>query len=258
MSNPARPGADRNARFQGRRIYLTGAASGIGLATARLLAQGGAALALVDVDKEGLDEAAAETGGAALLVDLRDGEAIDRSVVAAAEAMGGLDGVINCAGIMHNARLEGLEPADWDRVIAVNLTAPYRVCRAALPLLRAQAGSSIVNVASGVAMLPSAAGASVYCASKGGLLSFTKALAAELAPDIRANVVCPGLADTPMMAPVLQGRTNIDPSAFVSLYALKRAADPSEIAEAIAFLTSSEASYITGIVLAADGGRTFH
>ncbi|CAN7468923.1 SDR family NAD(P)-dependent oxidoreductase [Phenylobacterium sp. LjRoot219] len=250
---------DRNARFQGRRIYLTGAASGIGLATARLLAEGGAALALVDLDHAGLERAAAETGGRPFVADLRDGAAIDGSVAAAAAALGGLDGVINCAGVGHGARLETLEPAEWERVLAVNLSAPYRVCRAALPWLQGQADASIVNVASGMALLPTGPGVSAYAASKGGLISFTKALAAELAPQIRANVVCPGLASTPMTAGLLQGHSSGDPPPpFLAQYALKRAADATEVAQAIAFLSSREASYITGVVLAADGGRTFH
>lgn len=249
---------DRNARFKGRRIYVTGAASGIGLATARILAEGGAALALVDVNEEGLKSAAAETGGQPIAVDLRDGAAIDRSVQTAAEALGGLDGVINCAGVAHGAGLAMLEPEEWERVLAINLTAPYRVCRAALPWLREGDGASIVNVASGVALLPAGPGATAYVASKGGLISFTKALAAELGPGIRANAVCPGIADTPMGTSVLQRGDQAAAEAFLSRYVMKRAADASEVAEAIAFLISDEASFITGIVLAVDGGRSFH
>src|SRR5688572_23753023 len=98
MTRPE-PAADRNQRFAGRRIYLTGAASGIARATARIMARGGAALALVDVNEEGLRAVAAEIGGEVLPVDLRDGEAIDRSVEAAAARLGGLDGIVNCAGV---------------------------------------------------------------------------------------------------------------------------------------------------------------
>lgn len=251
-------GKDRNQRFQGRRAYITGAASGIGLATARLLAQGGAKLALIDRDEKGLQAAAKETGGVPFTVDLTDGAAIDRSVAAAAEALGGLDCVLNIAAISDGRSIAELEPDQWDLVMAVNITAPYRICRAALPFLQAQEGSSIVNIASGEGLLPSAAGTVVYSASKGGLLAFTRALAANLAPKVRVNAVCPGLTDTPGMAPYLHGNDPTMAQAFANRYALKRAADPSEIAEAIAFLASSEASYITGITLAADGGRTYH
>jgi NAD(P)-dependent dehydrogenase (short-subunit alcohol dehydrogenase family) len=251
-------GKDRNQRFQGRRAYITGAASGIGLATARLLAQGGAKLALIDRDEKGLQAAAKETGGVPFTVDLTDGAAIDRSVAAAAEALGGLDCVLNIAAISDGRSIAELEPDQWDLVMAVNITAPYRICRAALPFLQAQEGSSIVNIASGEGLLPSAAGTVVYSASKGGLLAFTRALAANLAPKVRVNAVCPGLTDTPGMAPYLHGNDSTMAQAFANRYALKRAADPSEIAEAIAFLASSEASYITGITLAADGGRTYH
>lgn len=251
-------GKDRNQRFLGRRAYITGAASGIGLATARLLAQGGAKLALIDVNAKGLEAAAKETGGVPFTVDLTDGAAIDRSVAAAADALGGLDCVLNIAAISDGRSIAELEPDQWDLVMAVNITAPYRICRAALPYLQAQEGSSIVNIASGEGLLPSAAGTVVYSASKGGLLAFTRALAAGLAPKVRVNAVCPGLTDTPGMAPYLHGNDPTMAQAFANRYALKRAADPSEIAEAIAFLASSEASYITGITLAADGGRTYH
>src|SRR5687767_12936527 len=108
---------DRNARFRGRRIYLTGAASGIGLATAHLLAVGGAALALADIDEAGLHAAAGQTGGHPFVVDLRDGAAIDRSVNLAAERLGGLDCVINCAGVADRVGLGDLTPDEWERVL---------------------------------------------------------------------------------------------------------------------------------------------
>ena len=148
------PATDRNMRFAGRRIYLTGAASGIGRATAQIMARGGATLALIDVNEQGLQAVAAETGGEVLPVDLRDGEAIDRSVEQAAARLGGLDGVVNCAGVPSGGLIDELPPAEWDRVIAINLSAPYRVCRAAVPWLRRETGGSIVNVASGAGLLP--------------------------------------------------------------------------------------------------------
>lgn len=248
-------GADRNARFAGRRFYVTGAASGIGLATARRLAEGGAKLALIDVNADGLKAAAAETGGVPLTLDLRDGAAIDASVAAAAEALGGLDGVINSAGVAMGAVIDQLSPAGWERVIAINLTAPYRVCHAAVPYMRKADRGSIVNVASGVGIRPTAPGAAAYASSKGGLIALTKALALDLAPTIRANAVCPGVVDTPMNAHILGGERR---EGFIAQYAMKRAADPGELADAIAFLASDEASYVTGSVLVADGGRIFH
>jgi NAD(P)-dependent dehydrogenase (short-subunit alcohol dehydrogenase family) len=170
--------------------------------------------------------------------------------------MEGIDAVVNCAGVSHGSRLDALELVVWNTVMATNLTAPYIVCRAALPWLRARQGSTIVNIASSMGILPDVAGVCAYAASKGGVIAFSKALAAELAPDIRVNALCPGLAETPMAAPLLR-----DPATAATVlqrYALRRAALPDEIANGILFLTSSESAYVTGITLAVDGGRSFH
>lgn len=246
---------DRNARFAGRRFYVTGAASGIGLATARRLAEGGAKVALIDINASALDKAASEIGGIPIVADLRDGDAIDNSVERAAVAMDGIDGVINAAGIAMGALVDQLDPADWERVLSVNLTAPYRICRAAVPHMKRAGSGSIVNISSGVGIRPTAPGASAYAASKGGLIALTKALAIELAPAIRVNVVCPGFVDTPMNAHIIGGERE---AGFVAQYAMKRAADPGELADAIAFLASDEASYVTGSTLVTDGGRIFY
>jgi len=245
-------------RLRGRRILITGAASGIGRATARLFAREGAATALLDLQAAKLNEVAAQTGGLALVADLAVEDSVLAAVTRAAEELNGLDGVVNCAGVAGSRPLAELERDHWDLLVLVNLTAPYIVCRAALPALAAAGRATIVNIASAQALLPNARGASAYAASKAGLVAFTKAIAAELAPTIRANAVAPGIVATPMVEHVLKAHGTADPPPFLAQYALRRAADPEEIAKAILFLTSEESSYVTGSVLAVDGGRAFH
>lgn len=245
-------------RLNGRRILITGAASGIGRATAELFAAEGATLALLDRTANLLEQAAGATGGTALVADLRDESQLLNAVAKGALAMDGIDGLVNCAGIAGSQPLNMLDRKSWDRFVAINLTAPYLICRAALPHLRAAERATIVNIASGQALLPNAPGIAAYAATKAGLVAFTKALGAELAPKIRANIVAPGIVDTPMVQGVLGGYANPDDAPFVQQYAMKRVARPSELAEAILFLSSDASSYVTGTVLAVDGGRTFH
>lgn len=246
------------SRLKGRRVLITGAASGIGAATARLFHSEGASLALVDWQEGPLAEAAAELGALALPLDLADLETIGPAVERAAHHLSGLDGLVNCAGVGLNAPIGEMTTESLARVMAINLTAPYLLCRAVLPHMeRAEAGT-IVNIASGQGILPNTPNCTAYAASKGGLIAFTKSLAAEVAPRVRANVVCPGVTNTPMAAHLLAGYADPSDAPFVRQYALQRVADPGEIANAILFLTSAESSYVTGAALAVDGGRTFH
>jgi len=236
-------------RLRQRRILITGAASGIGRRTAQLFAAEGAALILLDRSAEALTEVASKTRGFAVAVDVTDEAAVADAVRRGAAQSGGIDGVVNAAGIVMRGRVLEVGIAEWRRVIDINLTGIYIVVRCALPWLSKTTGATIVNIASGQGLLPDSPAMTAYAASKGGVVTLSRALAAELAPDIRVNSVCPGMVDTPMT----QGSP-----CDASPYALKRIADPLEIAHAILFLTSAESSFVTGAALAVDGGRTFH
>ena len=179
--------ADGSGRLAGRRAIVTGGASGIGRAVARLFAEEGATVSLFDFNPAVAEEANA-LGGYGFTLDVTDPEAVEQAVAGAAAAMGGIDAVVNAAGIVSVSPLEDLDPAHWARVIGVNLTGPYLVCRTALPWLKQAEGATIVNIASAQAHRPVGA-STAYAASKAGVMNFTKALAGELAPAIRANVV---------------------------------------------------------------------
>lgn len=239
-------------RFAGRRIIVTGAASGIGLATAGALVGEGALVGSLDRTQTTI---AGEHASA--VVDLADAHAAYTAVETVARQLGGIDGVVCCAGVACGTPLADLDIDEWNRVMAINLTAPYVVARAALPWLRQARAAAIVNVGSATALLPSALAGAAYAASKGGLVVFTKALAAELAPHIRVNAVCPGLTDTPLMSHVLHSAADAAREA-VGNYALRRAALPAEISDAILFLLGPESSFVNGVALAVDGGRTYH
>lgn len=236
-------------RLRGRRILITGAASGIGRSTARLFAAEGAALTLLDRDAHGLAETARETGAHVFAADVTDEASVAQAVAQGAAAMGGIDGVVNCAGVMLRGSIQDVSVFEWRRVLDINLTGAYIVVRCSLPWLKQAPNATIVNLGSGQSLLPNSPDRTAYSASKGGVLNLTRAMAAELAPAIRANTVCPGLVDTPMAEGVQSNVGN---------YALGRLAQPIEIAQAILYLTSCESSYVTGAALAVDGGRSFH
>jgi NAD(P)-dependent dehydrogenase (short-subunit alcohol dehydrogenase family) len=239
------------ARLQGRRIIITGGASGIGRATVELFRQEGAAVAV-------LDRTASPDDAPSFEVDVSDAASVKQAVDAAAKTMGGLDGLVNAAGIFSAAGLADTSPDLFSKMLAVNLTGTFLVIQAAAPHLTASGGGTIVNLASGVGLTPTGPGSVAYVASKGGVIALTKVVAMELAPAIRVNAVCPGAVDTPMTQSFLRDASGtVDPS-IARRYALRRAAAPDELATSILFLTSNEASFVTGIALPVDGGRTFH
>ncbi|MGE0524478.1 MAG: SDR family NAD(P)-dependent oxidoreductase [Variibacter sp.] len=242
----------------GRKILITGAASGIGRATAALFRAEGAAVALVDRDW-GSGGAGEEDGVFRYTCDVTGEDSVNETVAAAERDLGGLDGIANCAGISLRKRLEDISLADWNGVLGVNLTGPYLVCRAAVPALKASGKATIVNVCSGASFRPTYH-FSAYCASKGGLLMFTRAIAFDLAADgIRVNAVCPGVIDTPMIERAVARAP--DPDAAIARFkanAMQRYGTPEEIAKVILFLSSDASSFVTGSAYSADGGLTYH
>lgn len=245
-----------------RQLIVSGGASGIGLAVARMAVARGARVALLDRDTVALAEAVRLLGEAALALecDVSDAPAVRTAVDRAAQWLGGVDALVNSAGIDALKSLETTSDEEWARVLAVNLTGPMLVCRAALPHLRAAGGGSIVNIASGAGLRP-LPNRTAYCASKAAVIMFGKSLAIETAADgIRVNAVCPGAIDTPLFRTSYENAG--DPERALAeireRYALGRIAAPEEVAEAVLYLSGPGASYITGTALAVDGGRTFH
>ena len=240
----------------GKRIIVTGAGSGIGAAAARLLAEAGARLALIDFADAETRILGQAIGAEAFQADVRDESATGAAISAAVQALGGLDGLVNCAGVATTQTLENTSLDDWRRLVDTNLTGVFLTCRAAIPALRASDRGVIVNLASASGLTPSFAGAA-YSASKAGVVMLSKALARELAPTIRVNAVCPGAVRTPMFSQMTGGAADAD-AVVGAGYALGRIATPEEIAKAILFLAGDDSAYVTGVALAVDGGRSFH
>ncbi|TVV75967.1 SDR family NAD(P)-dependent oxidoreductase [Sphingomonas solaris] len=238
----------------GRRIVVTGAASGIGLATARLLVEAGARVAMLDVSEERVKALAAAVGADAIICDVSDARQIEAAAVLAEQVLDGVDGIVNAAGILAMSPFEAISADMWHRTLAVNLTGPMLLSQALLPALRRAASATIVNVASIGGIRPGR-GAGAYAASKAGLVALSKAMAVELGPRIRVNVVCPGTIETPMSDGLLLDTTIRE--RLVSSNMLQRLGQASEIADAIVFLTGGASSYVNGSTLVVDGGYTF-
>ena len=238
-------------RLAGRKILITGGASGIGRATAALFTREGASVAV-------LDRVVEAEGGLVFAADVADPNSVSTAVERAAAAMGGLDGVVNAAGIFSSEGLTDTAPDLFNRILTVNVTGTFLVIQAAERFLRAAEKATVVNIGSGVGLKPTGPGSTAYVASKGGVIAMTRALAMELAPKIRVNVVCPGMVETAMTESFLRNNHGEVRPEIASLYALGRAASAEELANAILFLTSDDSSFVTGIALPVDGGRTYH
>jgi 3-oxoacyl-[acyl-carrier protein] reductase len=254
-------------RLAGRRALVTGGGSGIGRAVSYRLAADGAAVGVVDV-RDGAAEAVAsdilDEGGKAFgaVGDVGNEASVAATTAEIVSALGGLDTVVACAGLAFPGTTHGTSLEAWEMMIRVNLTGVFLTVKHALPHLLEAGGGSIVTIGS-VASLVAAGQNSAYDASKGGVLQFTRSVAVEYVDaGIRANCVCPGLVATGLGANtrLITDQADVSgsrrPAAERLDIPMSRSSDPSEIAAAVAFLCSDDASFITGIALPVDGGLT--
>ena len=248
-------------RLAGKRAIVTGGAGGIGRATAAAFAAEGAAVAVLDLDEAGaraVAEAITSSGGTAIAlgVDVSDEQAVAAAVEAVVAEFGGLDVVFNNAGIARRTTAVETALADWELSFAVNVRSIFLMCKHAIPHLEAAGGGSIVSTGSGWG-LKGGARALPYCASKGAVVNMTRALAIDHGPaNIRVNSINPGDTDTGMLRSEA-AQIGWTEDAFLADAAdrpLRRMARPEEIAAAVVFLASDEASFVTGSALVVDGG----
>ncbi len=248
-------------RFEGKTVFITGAGTGIGEATARRAAEEGAHVVVTDIDTDGAEataDAIREAGGEAVTheLDVTDADRFHDLVQATSEEYG-LDVLVNNAGTGHPpAYTEDIDAETRDFVMNVNVNGVWNGCHAALPHMKEQGSGAIVNVASLAALygLPKQA---VYSLTKGAVLNFTRAVAAEAGrKGVRANAVCPGFVDTDLGRQFWESQDDPEAAkqAMLRRYPLGRLGEPEEIADAICFLASEEASWITGHGLVIDGG----
>jgi len=245
----------------GKRALVTGAASGMGAATAELLAADGAMVVLVDIDSEAVEQVATairEAGGKAVGVgcDVASSADVKRAVDTAVESFGGLEVVVNCAGIIRRASVVETTEEEWDRVMAVNIGSVFLSGKHAVPIMAAGGGGSIINISSGWG-LKGGPDASSYCASKGAVVNLTRAMAIDHGPQgIRVNCICPGDTDTPMLRSEAR-QLGLDEATFLVESAerpLNRLGTGEDIARAVRYFASDDSAWVTGSTLVVDGG----
>jgi NAD(P)-dependent dehydrogenase (short-subunit alcohol dehydrogenase family) len=233
--------------LSGKVAVITGAASGIGRASAELFADLGAKLILVDTQASPFGPVHTILRGDVA----EEGTAVEVARIAMHD-FGAVHILVNCAGIDLAGSLADTTAEQWDRIMSVNLRSVFLMCKHLVPLMR-DAGASIVNVSSAAGISP-IRNRPAYIASKGGIIALTKALALDLAPAIRVNCICPGAVDTPLLQSSLHSEA--DRETVRARYPLGRIAKPEEIAGVAAFLASESASNVTGAAIPVDGGRS--
>jgi NAD(P)-dependent dehydrogenase (short-subunit alcohol dehydrogenase family) len=242
--------------LEGKQAVVTGGGSGIGRATSRRMAEEGARVAVFDIDGESAATTAKEIGGPSYQVDVGDPEAMQAAVDTAVAELGGLSIIYNNAGTAAFNRLHELDPAEWDRVLRVNLTGVWAGIRAAAPHMLAGGAGSIVSTASISGTRP-AAGEGPYSASKAAVAALTASAALEYGPTIRVNAVSPGMIRTTMTAPWFEFMPDQE-DRFQRETPAGRVGEPEDIADVVVFLCSDLARFITGQNLVVDGGLTLH
>lgn len=251
-----------NARFAGKRVLLTGCVANIGLATAELFAREGASLFLIDIDPRVAETAErARSLGAPVagyaVADVGDPQAVEQAVASAVAELGGLDVILNNAGIQRSGVVEEFSFEDWNATMRINAGSCFLFAKYSVPHLKAAGGGAIVNTASIAGTHGGPPSLSGYSASKGAIVAFTKVLAKEVGPaGIRANAIAPGWVDTAFNDPVIEfmgGQAAVEADVAGNV-PLRRQGSPGEIASAIAFLASDDSSYMTGQALIVNGG----
>ena len=246
-------------RLEGKAAAITGAASGIGRAAALLFAREGASVAVLDCDDEGGRETVrlvTEAGGKVIFqhTDVSREEDVEAAISATTAELGGLDVLVNNAGIVLMANAPNTSVEQWDHVLAVNLRGVFLGCKHAIPVMQAQGGGAIVNTAS-IGALVAVPVHAAYDAAKAGVLGLTRQLAVDHGPDnIRVNCVCPTATDTPLVRGA--GADDAALEALARMHPLRRVAQPEDVAHAMLFLASDDARCVTGAALPVDAGWT--